>query len=171
MTDFSGPLAEFDRALSKAETAGAAFDALFALTRVTVGVKLFTFMRVDMANELACRSYTSHPEAYPVSGTKPITYDAWFNQVHGEKKMFVANTLTDISQVFPDYELIGQLGCGSVINLPVVLEDTLVGTVNLLHEEQYYTPERIALAEALLPVPSKATYLVSHSQERPALSA
>ena len=170
MTDFSGQLAEFDHALSKAETSNAAFDALYALTSATVGVKLFTFMRVDMAQEHASRSYTSDPEAYPVSGTKPITYDRWFNQVHGEKRVFVANTLADIAQVFPDYELIGRLGCGSVINLPVVLEDTLVGTVNLLHEEHYYTPERVTRAETLLAVPAKATYLASCSYERHALS-
>lgn len=170
MTDFSGPLAEFDHALSKADTSDAAFDALLALTRATVGVKLFTFMRVDMAREIACRSYTSHPVAYPVSGTKPITYDTWFDHVHGLKKTFVANTLKDIAHVFPDYELIGELGCASVINLPVVLEDTLVGTVNLLHEELYYTPERVALAEALLPLPAKTAYLMSRTFSEAALS-
>jgi len=171
MTDFSGALAEFDRALSKAGTSDAAFDALFDLTRATVGVKLFTFMSVDMARELACRSYTSHPDAYPVSGTKTITYDAWFDQVHGKKKMFVANTLAEISQVFPDHGLFGRLGCGSVINVPVVLDDMLVGTVNLLHEERFYTPERVALAKPLLPVPAKAAYLVSRSHAPEALPA
>ena len=74
---------------------------------------------------------------------------------------FVANTLADIDTVFPDATLIGELGCGSVINLPVVLGDTLVGTVNILDVEHHYTPERVALAKAWLSVPAKAAYLAS----------
>jgi len=161
MTDFNGPLADFDHALSLATSTNASFDALLALTRATVGVKLFTFMTVDMETETARRSYTSHPEAYPVSGTKPVTYDRWFKIVHTQRQCFVANTLADIATVFPDHELIGKLGCGSVINLPVVLGDTLVGTVNLLHEENHYTQERVAAAKAWLSVPAKAAYLAA----------
>lgn len=161
MPDFSGPLADFDHALSLATTPDAAFDALHDLTRATVGVKLFTFMTVDMTTELAQRYFTSHPQAYPVSGTKPVTYDRWFNTVHKERQCFVANTLADIATVFPDFELIGQLGCGSVINLPVVLGDTLVGTVNMLHAEGHYTDARVAQARAWLSVPAKAAYLAA----------
>jgi hypothetical protein len=163
MTDFSGALAEFDHALSLATNPDAPFDALLNLTRATIGVKLFTFMTADMKTELASRSYTSHPEDYPVSGTKPITYDRWFAIVHKDRDCFVANTLDDIATVFPDFELIGSLGCGSVINLPVVLGDTLVGTVNMLHEEQHYTPERVEAAKAWLSVPAKASYLASRA--------
>ncbi|WP_428687450.1 GAF domain-containing protein [Roseibium sp.] len=161
MTDFTGALADFDRALSLGLTPDAPFDALLALTRATVGVKLFTFMTVDMVTETARRSYTSHAEEYPVSGTKPVTYDRWFETVHTRRECFVANTLADIATVFPDFELIGSLGCGSVINLPVVLGDTLVGTVNMLHEEQHYTPERVKQAKDWLSVPAKAAYLAS----------
>ncbi len=93
MTDFTGPLATFDHALSTAITPDAPFDALLKLTQETIGVKLFTFMTADMKTELAQRSYTSHPEDYPVSGTKPITYDRWFETVHKDRKSFVANTL------------------------------------------------------------------------------
>lgn len=159
MNEFAGPMAEFDRALSHATTADAPFDALLDLTRATIGAKLFTFMTVDMKSELAERSYTSHPEDYPVSGTKPITYNSWFEIVHTNRACFVANTLEDISAVFPDFELIGNLGCGSVINLPVALGNTLVGTVNMLHEEHHYTPERVAAAKTWLSVPAKAAYL------------
>ncbi|MCX2723284.1 GAF domain-containing protein [Roseibium salinum] len=159
MTDFHGPLAAFDRALSIARAPDAPFDALLDLARATVGVKLFTFMTADMATQTARRSYTSHPQDYPVSGTKPITYNRWFETVHTRRECFVANTLADIATVFPDYELIGRLGCGSVINLPVVLGDTPVGTVNMLHEEQHYTPERVSLASNWLSVPAKAAYL------------
>ena len=82
---------------------------------------------------------------YPVSGTKPIHKDRWFAIVHDEKRSFVANTIADIATVFPDYELIKSLGCGAVINLPVVLRGQLAATINLLDAERAYTPERVTL--------------------------
>lgn len=167
MKDLDGALAEFDRALSAANEAAQPFDALRALTESTVGAKLFTIMTVDMEQGIARRSYTSHPEDYPVSGTKPIRYDRWFSQVHKERSCFVANTLAEIDEVFPDAELIGRLGCGSVINLPVVLGDNLVCTVNMLHAEGYYTPERVERARRCLSLPAKAAYLAARWLEAP----
>lgn len=160
-TDIDAALLQFDAAISQAKSANAAFAALQVLTKVVVGVKLFTFMSVDMAAELSRRAYTSDAKSYPVSGTKPLNYGPWFDIVHKQRDYFVANTLDDISKVFPDYELIGSLGCGSVVNMPVILGDELVGTLNLLDAEQYYTPERVALIRRYLSLPAKLTALVA----------
>ena len=143
MTDFSGPLADFDRALGLATRPEAAFDALHELTKATVGVRLFTIMTVDMKAMLARRAYTSDPKNYPCSGTKPVEMNRWFEIVHSRREMFVANTLAEIAQVFPDHELIGALGCGSVVNLPIVLGDELVATMNVLDRENHFSPDRI----------------------------
>lgn len=157
-------IAQFDAAIATAKTGDEAFGALQALTQAVVGVKLFTFMSVDMEAEVARRAYTSDPASYPVSGTKPIRYDAWFDLVHKAREYFVANTLADIARVFPDYDLIGSLGCGSVVNMPVILGDLLIGTLNMLHEEQYYTPERVELMRTYLSVPAKLAALVALRQ-------
>jgi hypothetical protein len=108
-----------------------------------------------MVHELARRAYSSHPIDYPVSGTKPIHYDSWFEIVHKQRKPFVANTIADIAKVFPDHEKIWSLGCGSVINLPTIIEGQLVATINMLHEEHYYTPERVDMIERHLTVPTQ----------------
>ena len=94
-------LAEFDREIALARTPQAAFCALQVLTEAIVGAKLFTVMGVDMAAGVARRMFTSDPEAYPVTGTKPIERNSWFEVVHGERRPFVANTLEDIAKVFP----------------------------------------------------------------------
>ena len=154
-------LAEFDGALSRALKPDDAYAALQALTERTVGVKLFTIMTVDMKAGLARRAYTSDPQSYPASGTKPIHFDDWFDIVHKQRRDFVANTLADIAKVFPDHELIGSLGCGSVVNMPVILADELVCTMNVLHEEQYYTPERVAELDRRLALPAKTAYLAA----------
>lgn len=155
MTDHSSALAEFDAAIAKAKGVDEAFAAMQALTEKTVGAKLFTYMTVDMENEVARRAYTSDAASYPTSGTKPIRYDSWFDIVHKQHDYFVANTIEDIAKVFPDYELINSLGCQSVVNMPVILGGVLVGTMNVLHETDYYTPARVAEIKTVLSIPAK----------------
>lgn len=148
------PMETFQRQLAAAATAEQSWQALEHLAAHVPGHILFTVMTVDMAAGLARRAFSNHPKEYPVSGTKPIHRDSWFDIVHGEKRSFVANTLDDIAKVFPDYNLIGSLGCGSVMNLPVVAEGELVATINMLHQAGHYTPERVTAAEAALKVPA-----------------
>lgn len=136
--------------IKSTETEQERFDLLYDFTRQHIDAKLFTIMTVDMQAGLARRAYTNMPKAYPTSGTKPITRDAWFEIVHDRQETFVANTLADIAKVFPDYDVIGGLGCGSVINLPIVQNSTLAATINILNEEHYFTPERVEAAERMI---------------------
>jgi len=124
----------------------AAFDALWALTRDVVGVKLFTIMTHDGRNGVAQRIYSNMPDAYPVSGTKPANETDWSRQVIRDRRTFVAK---GIAAVFSDHELIRSLGCESVINVPIVVAGEVKGTINCLHEAGFYTPERVEASEAL----------------------
>ena len=164
-TDILKALAEFDRAIATTKGAEAAWQALRTAADALVGAKLFTVMAVDMVNEVAGRVFTSDPKSYPVSGTKPIRYDSWFDIVHKQRQPFVANTIADIAKVFPDHETIWSLGCGSVVNLPVEIGGQMVGTVNLLDVEHYYTPERVALC-ASLALPAKTAFLAAAYSQR-----
>ncbi|WP_180898972.1 GAF domain-containing protein [Martelella soudanensis] len=148
-------LARFATEIAIPTDADAAYGALQALTEAVVGVKLFTVMTVDMAAGLARRAYTSDPRSYPATGTKPIQRNDWFDIVHIERRPFVANTIEDIAKVFPDYELIDSLGCQSVVNLPVILGGELAATVNMLHETDHYTPERVAAIVRHLTIPAQ----------------
>lgn len=151
-------LSHFSRGIGSEPTSAQCWDLLRNLYANTVGCKLFTVMTVDMKNQLARRAYSSNLEAYPVSGTKPIHYDAWFDVVHRQKRSFVANTIKEIAAVFPDHEKIWSLGCGSVVNLPLIVDAELVATVNILHSEQHYSPERVAIIETQLAAPSLVAY-------------
>lgn len=158
--DIAAALAEFDAAIAENVHVDAPWRALQALTQKLVGAKLFTIMTVDMANELSRREFTSHPIDYPVSGTKPIHYDRWFDTVHKARQTFVANTIADIATVFSDHQTIWSLGCGSVINIPVVVAGTLLGTVNCLDAEHHYTAGRLALS-VHLHIPAKLAFLAA----------
>ena len=161
MTDYAYAIARFDADIAEAKGAETAFAALQALTQATVGARLFTYMTVDMANEVARRAYTSDRVNYPTSGTKPIRYDSWFDIVHKERRYFVANTIEDIAKVFFDHELINSLGCQSVINMPIVIGDELIATMNILDVEGYYTPERVQMVRDVLSIPAKLAALIA----------
>jgi len=157
-------LATFDAAIAVAQTAEAAYKALQDLAQSTVGAKLFTIMTVDMAADVARRAYTSDPANYPASGTKPINYGPWFDVVHKQREYFVANTIEDIAQVFFDHELINELGCQSVINMPIIIGDELVATMNILDVAGYYTPERVQMVREILSIPAKLAVLVAQTR-------
>jgi hypothetical protein len=157
--------AEFERVIATMRDGDAGWQALRVLAERLVGAKLFTVSVVDWANERAGRVFTSHPEAYPVAGTKPIHYDDWFEIVHKQRQTYVANSLAEMSDHFFDRDVIAALGCASVVNQPIEVAGEMVGTVNLLHEEGYYTPERVARCAALS-LPAKTAYLASFYFQR-----
>lgn len=165
-TKLAEALVAFDAAIATTTEVEGVWKALQALADVVVGAKLFTVMKLDWASELSSRTYTSHPDTYPVSGTKPMNRTHWFDTIHVQRKPFVANTIKDIADVFPDHETIWSLGCGSVLNWPVFVGDTMLGTVNMLHEEHYYTPQRVEAANRLSLAAKAAFLAVEHLERR-----
>jgi hypothetical protein len=141
----------FLAALAAREQPGMTLLSLQTLFRREVGARLFTVMTFDPLTGQSKRVHSSHPKEYPVSGGKPLHMGLWSRTVIGERKMFVANTIEAIAEVFPDHELIRSLGCESVVNLPVAFADAVIGTVNLLDVSGHYTPDRIAKIERLSP--------------------
>lgn len=115
-----------------------------------LGTRLFTVTTVDETAGLARRLYTSHPVEYPVSGTKPLEKDGWYDATVAGRQTFVANTPPEFAKYFFDHELIVSLGLGSCINVPVVDGGQVVGTVNLLAEAGHFTPALLAAYEALV---------------------
>ena len=130
-------------AIAETGTPNEIFAALEALVLKNVGAVIFSCSTFDIAAGNSRRIYTNLPDIYPVSGLKAIVSNSWTAQVLERKQPFVANTLAEIREVFPDHEIIHSLGCGSVINMPVFLAGQLLGTVNILHEPGYYTPARL----------------------------
>lgn len=106
------------------------------------GFRLFTLLVADRAANEVARVYTSDPVAYPVKGRKPLQVDTpWAQRLLVEGEPYVGYTAEDIRSVFFDHELIATLGCDSVLNLPVIADGVVVGTINLLHQANWYTPE------------------------------
>lgn len=151
-------LARFDAALSA--PGARPLDALQRLAEEAVGTVIFSVTAIDMAAGVARRAQTSHPAEYPVSGTKPIIRNGFFTAVEAGR-VYSAATPEAMVGDFPDLDTIQALGCGSVMNLPVMLDGRLVATVNLLAPAGHFSPDRVAVAAALLAVPAKAAVLMA----------
>lgn len=142
----------FLAALAATDQPRATFAALDKISKEVVGTTLFTAMTHDTANQRSYRNYSDNETAYPTGAWKAMKPGSpWGQHVLEEKKIFVANTIEEIAVVFPDADLIASLGCGSAINVPGVYAGRVIGTINLLHETGYYTPERVAKARELIP--------------------
>src|SRR5437868_555493 len=143
--------------VSQARAPDEGWQALEALAGAVAGHELFTVMTTDVAAGVVRRAYSNRPSEYPTSGTKPLRGNTgdWFETVFNQRRSFVANTIEDIAKVFPDHELIGSMGLGSVVNYPVVLGGDLVAAINLLDVTGRYTPDRVRAMEEQLAIPAR----------------
>ncbi|WP_193743472.1 GAF domain-containing protein [Tateyamaria sp. ANG-S1] len=122
----------------------------FADLHEDVGGRLFTITVLDRQAGLARRVYSSDPEAYPVSGTKPMAQGAWTQMVIDRGETFVANTVAEFAIYFADHALIESLGCKSALNMPILNDEQVIGTVNVLDEEHYFSPDRVRICQSAI---------------------
>ncbi len=162
MSDDLAPLQSFEETVRTTRWTSL-FPALEELCRASIGHKLFScsIFRMDRAESgVAARIYTNDPKNYPLSGLKEIIPNRWTDRVISQRKIFVANSVDGFSDVFPDHDLIASLGLGSVVNLPLFLRGSFIGTVNMLDSAGYYSAARLAHIDRLL-LPALLTFEMS----------
>ena len=137
----------------------AVFGALEAALGAVLGHRLFTLMRYHADTGDCERIYTTHPTQYPVGGRKALNRTPWTERVLRRQQPYVGRTAADVRAVFFDHALIASLGCGSVLNVPVVWDGRTLGTINLLHEEGWYDEgdAPVGLLFAALAIPAYLT--------------
>ncbi|UYO01216.1 MAG: GAF domain-containing protein [Devosia sp.] len=152
-------MARFEEVLARhgdpLETGG----ALHALAEALIGARLFTLTAIDMPNMQVRRVYSSHPDIYPVMGTKPLVIDAWFEAMRTERRITAINTAAEMEGEFPDLATIRGLGCNASISVPIMVGNQLIGTINALDAEGRYDDAAMARA-ALLTIPASAVFLI-----------
>jgi hypothetical protein len=111
-----------------------------------VGFILFTILAFRDQGRQMERIYSSHPVEYPVGGRKDVGRDVaadWLEACLVSQKPFFGPTAADVERVFKDADLISSLGCGSIINAPVLRAGTTVAALNVLDAEGAYTSEDV----------------------------
>lgn len=136
--------------------------ALHELAATIIPARLFTLTAINMAAMQVRRVYSSHPDVYPLLGTKPIVLDDWFRSMQTECSITAINTSAGMEGQFPDLALIRSLGCNSSLSIPIMAGNDLLGTINALDAEGSYPAEAIDRAAALI-IPATAVFLILRS--------
>jgi len=150
--DFEERLARY---VDPAETGA----ALHELAEALIGVRLFTLTAINLDAGHVRRVYSSHPDVFPLLGTKPIVMDDWFRAMQTERRITAINTAAGMEGNFPDLALIRELGCNASISIPVMAGNQLLGTINALDAEGRYDTDAIAKAADLI-IPATAVFLI-----------
>ena len=124
-------------------------QALAALMQRELGWRLCTVMRHE--GGFNQRIWSSDPLAYPPGGRKPVREGTeWTRVLLREGRPFLCRDAAAIRAHFADAETILALGCESCLNLPILREGRVTGTVNLLHAAHHYDDASAARGMALL---------------------
>lgn len=115
----------------------------------TIGHRLFTIMAFHEQNMEVERLYSNQPDSYPTGGRKQKRDTAWGRKVLERGEPFIGTSAADIRQHFKDHELILGLGLESILNMPIKLGGKTIGTMNLLHEADYYSAEDQSSAQLI----------------------
>ncbi|MFI6740068.1 GAF domain-containing protein [Nonomuraea sp. NPDC050451] len=121
--------------------------------RREVGVRLFTVLAWVPERRALRRVHTSHPEQYPVGGEKTVEVaQGWLARCIEGREPYFGEDRAAVREIFADHELIESLGCGTIINVPVVDEGEVLGVLNILDAEGSYDEESVAVARSLAPL-------------------
>ncbi|PCE31240.1 GAF domain-containing protein [Burkholderia ubonensis] len=115
----------------------------------TVGHRLFTAMRIVASGGEAERIYSNDERAYPLTGRKPMLRDAWYTRVVVEQRSFLARQPDEFRAFYADHEKIVAMGLGSAINVPVIHDGHVLGTINLLDRCHAYAESVLPTCERL----------------------
>jgi len=129
-----------------------AFERIAVEAQASFGYRLFTAMRYLPATAEVERVYTSDAAAYPIGGRKVKSETAWSRQVLGAGEPYFATDEAGIRAAFDDADKILALGLGAVINVPVLRDDRVIGTLNFLREAGGYSRADVPKALALAPL-------------------
>jgi len=131
-------LAGLAKTIAEANHRDEIFAAVADLADRHIGHKLFTVMTFDAETMRVRRLYSSDSASYPPGGAKAKRDTDWGRHVLEQGRPFIGRHADDIRASFDDYEVIFELGLGSVLNVPVRVRGQTIGTMNLLNVAEFY---------------------------------
>lgn len=152
MTDIVKELAGVSAALVSAKGPKELYVAVDEAVKRLVGHKLFTLLVVVDGGKEVERIYSNPPDAYPLTGRKPMGVSPWSHHVMGGLQPWLGRNAKDIEWAFFDHELIASLGCAACINIPVIRFGKMLGTMNVLDAENAYDEADVETLKLLAPV-------------------
>jgi hypothetical protein len=151
-SDVVTDLSRFAEFAARTASPAAIYAEADRVAKQLVGHRLFTLLVVVPGGGEVERIYSSNPQAYPLTGRKPIGATPWSDHVVKGKRAWLGNDMDAIRWAFPDHELIASLGCGACINVPVCALGEVVGSMNVLDREHAFEPMHVATLQVLAPI-------------------
>ena len=145
-------LAASTNAMVHAATPQALYGRIDSAVKTLVGHRLFTLLVVVEGGREVERIYSSDPVSYPLTGRKPMGPTPWGDHVIKGLQPWHGRNMADIRWAFPDHALIESLGCGSCINIPVIVMGRMIGTMNVLDAENAYGDDAVAALALFAPL-------------------
>jgi transcriptional regulator with GAF, ATPase, and Fis domain len=143
----------------------ASFEAIDKAVAASIGHRLFTILVHHPAARESERIYTNMPEAYPVGGRKPVTDSPWMQRVMGRGEPYIGRDADDIREVFFDHRIILSLGCRSVLNMPLRWRGQTLGTLNLLHRQNWYAARHLQPASVFAQLALPAVMAIAEAAD------
>ncbi|MFE5244339.1 MULTISPECIES: GAF domain-containing protein [unclassified Streptomyces] len=136
--------------MSDTSTTPGLLPALEEEIRTTVGVRLFTVFVWLPGRRVLHRVHSSHPDEYPVGGEKSVEVSGgWLEQCIERQLPYLGADRAAVREVFADHRVIDELGCGAVVNVPVVEDGRTLGMLNVLDAEGSYDEESVRVLGSL----------------------
>jgi hypothetical protein len=139
------------------------FDDVYAHAQEAVGVTLFTASVIADNGTSMARVYTTHPDVYPVGGKKTLAGDTnrvWLEQVLNGQQPFLGADKEAVRAFFFDSATIESLGCGAIVNVPVVSNGRTIGSMNFLAPEDSYDQSSV---DAAVDVARRSVHLLEEA--------
>ena len=109
--------------------------------------KMMSSLFIRLYSKAKC---TSNPREYLLQSKKDLIRNFWQARVLEMGVVYIGYNSEDIKNSFSDFDLIEKLGCSSVLIIPVKSGDNIKGSVNLLHEESWYSDNDVKVAQKIV---------------------
>lgn len=140
----------FNRAMTRGNAE--IVEVLVRLLTDLPGVLDTTLLAVSADRKSVSRIATSNQRVFPCGGGEMLDADdPWVRRIMGEKKPVIADGREGLAHYLTNWEAIEAEGYGASGSFPVVIGGQVMGTVNILAAQGYFTPDRIVMTDALLP--------------------
>ncbi|MFC4278190.1 GAF domain-containing protein [Achromobacter aloeverae] len=111
-----------------------------------VGHKLFTVYFVSQETHEIVRMYSSRPRLHPVGRQHPVGTPSWNDLVIARGQPYIGCDANDLRWAGANPDDFAELGCASMLNVPVVVQGETVGMLSLMHEEGWYRDPHVQMA-------------------------
>lgn len=145
---FDDPIAELASSSRAEGQPMAFFEAIDQMAARETGRAFCTLLMVHPDGE-GERVFSSDPAIFPLGNRKPLSGREWSKRVLGDGETFLARTFAEIRESISDLEGIERLGCSTLVNVPIVHDGLVVGTLNLGAEEDRFDASSIERVKAL----------------------